>query len=103
MYLLYNNLHGRDLTARPQAVDGFTQFVMTTFERGGQMDLTLPEPRGKPPGSYLHVETRGRGPTPLLLISDLGVDGRKIYDSFVQRPAPPHAMDLLPPPSPRPT
>jgi pimeloyl-ACP methyl ester carboxylesterase len=95
MYLLYNNLHGRDLTARPQAVDGFTQFVMTTFERGGQMDLTLPEPRGKPAGSYLHVETRGRGPTPLLLISDLGVDGRKLYDSFVQRQGRVYRMDIV--------
>src|SRR5215472_11699835 len=32
LYLLYNKLHGRDLTARPQALDGFAQFVTATFE-----------------------------------------------------------------------
>ena len=83
--MLYNKLQGRDLSSRPQVLDGLTQFVTTTFEGGGRMDLTLPEPRGKPAGNYLHVETRGRGPTPLLLISDLGVDGRNLYDSFTQR------------------
>src|SRR5262245_47756441 len=95
MYLLYSKLHGRDLTARPQALDGLSQFVMTTFEGGGRMDLALPEPRGKPSGSYLHVETRGKGPTPLLLISDLGVDGRKLYASFVQRQADAYTMHIV--------
>jgi pimeloyl-ACP methyl ester carboxylesterase len=95
MYLLYGKLHGRDLTDRPQALDGFTQFVMTTFEGGGRMDLTLPEPRGKPAGKYLHVETRGRGRTPLLLISDLGVDGRKLYDSFARRQANSYTMHIV--------
>ena len=37
MYLLYGKLHGRDLASRPQALDGFTQFVMSTFEGGGRM------------------------------------------------------------------
>jgi pimeloyl-ACP methyl ester carboxylesterase len=95
MYLLYARLHGRDLTDRPQALDGFSQFVMTTFEGGGRMDLTLPEPRGKPAGKYLHVETRGRGRTPLLLISDLGVDGRKLYDSFARRQGNAYTMHIV--------
>ena len=68
MYLLYARLHGRDLSARPQALDGLTQYVMAIFEAGGRMDLTLPEPRGKPAGNYLHVETRGNGPATLLLM-----------------------------------
>lgn len=95
IYLLYGKLHGRDLTARPQALDGLTQFVMTIFEAGGRMDLKLPEPRGKPSGTYLHVETRGTGPTPLLLISDLGVDGRKLYDSFARRQGSAYTMHIV--------
>ena len=95
MYVLYAKLQGRDLTARPQVLDGFTQFVTTTFEGGGRMDLTLPEPRGKPSGSYLHVATRGHGPTPLLLISDLGVDGGKLYDSFARRQAGAYTMHIV--------
>ncbi|MEP6995519.1 MAG: DUF2911 domain-containing protein [Acidobacteriota bacterium] len=95
MYLLYAKLHGRDLTARPQALDGFSQFVMTTFDGGGRMDLRLAEPRGKPQGNYLHVETRGRGRTPLLLISDLGVDGRKLYDSFARRQGSAYTMHIV--------
>src|SRR6185295_19219532 len=95
MYLLYAKLHGRDLTARPQALDGLTQFVVTTFEGGGRMDLTLPEPRGKPAGNYLHVESRGTGPRSLLLISDLGVDGRKLYDSFARRQGGAYTMHIV--------
>src|SRR5262249_25645581 len=95
MYLLYNKLHGRDLAARPQALDGLSQFVVTTFEGGGRMDLALPEPRGTPAGNYLHVEARGTGPTPLLLISDVGVDGRKLYDSFAQRQGRAYTMHIV--------
>ena len=95
MYLLYGKLHGRDLTARPQTLDGFTQFVVTVFEGGGRMDLTLPEPRGKPAGNYLHVEIRGNGHTPLLLISDMGVDGTKLYESFARRQANAYTMHIV--------
>jgi len=95
MYVLYSKLHGRDLTSRPQALDGLSQFVMTTFEGGGRMDLALPEPRGKPAGKYLHIDTRGSGPTPLLMISDLGVDGRKLYESFAQRQAGTYTMHIV--------
>lgn len=95
MYLLYARLHGRDLTARPQALDGLAQFAVTAFEGGARMDLTLPEPRGKPAGNYLHVETRGHGPAPLLLISDLGVDGRKLYDSFAERQRSAYTMHIV--------
>ena len=95
MYLTYSKLQGRDLTARPQALDGLTQFVTTTFEGGGRMNLTLPERRGKFSGTYLHVETRGTGPIPLLLISDLGVDGRKLYESFVTRQSRAYTMHIV--------
>jgi pimeloyl-ACP methyl ester carboxylesterase len=95
MYLLYAKLQGRDLGDRPQTLDGFTQFVMATFEGGGRMQLTLPEPRGTPDGTYVHVETRGSGPTPLLLISDLGVDGRSLYDSFVRRQGSAYTMHIV--------
>jgi pimeloyl-ACP methyl ester carboxylesterase len=95
MYLLYSKLQGRDLTARPQALDGLTQFVMATVEGGGRMDLTLPELRGKRSGSYLHVDTRGTGPIPLLLIADLGVDGLKLYESFVTRQSRAYTMHIV--------
>jgi pimeloyl-ACP methyl ester carboxylesterase len=95
MYVLYNRLKGRDLTGRPQALDGLAGFAMTVFEGGGRMDLALPSPRGTPSGNYLHIETRGHGPTPLLLISDLGVDGPKLYDSFAQRQAGAYTMHIV--------
>jgi pimeloyl-ACP methyl ester carboxylesterase len=95
MYLLYNQLHGRDLSARPQALDGLTQFVTTIFDGGGRMDLTLPEPRGAMRDNYVHVETRGRGPTTMLLISDLGIDGRKLYESFAARHSATHTMHIV--------
>jgi len=95
MYLLYAKLQGRDLSARPQAFDGIAQFAMTIWEGGGRMDLSLPDPRGKPAGNYLHLENRGHGPTPLLLISDLGVDGRKLYDSFAQRQGSLYTMHIV--------
>lgn len=95
LYLHYSKLQGRDLTSRPQALDGLARFAATTFEGGGRMNLRLPEPRGKPVGNYLHVETRGHGPVPLLLISDLGVDGRKLYDSFVRRNEKTYMMHIV--------
>jgi pimeloyl-ACP methyl ester carboxylesterase len=95
LYLLWARLHGRDLTARPQALDGLAGFAAIVFEGGGRMDLALPEPRGKPAGSYLHVETRGSGQTPLLLISDAGVDGRKLYDSFAERQGRYYTMHIV--------
>jgi len=95
LYVLYARLHGRDVSARPQVLDGLAQFVVTTFDGGGRMDLALPTPRGVPAGNYLHVETRGRGATQLLLISDLGVDGNKLYDSFAQRQAGNYTMHIV--------
>ncbi len=41
------------------------------------------------------METRGKGPIPLLLISDLGVDGRKLYDSFASRQATAYTMHIV--------
>src|SRR5260370_27156477 len=90
MDLLYNRLHGRDLTARPQALDGFTQFVMTVFDGGGRMDLTLPEPRGRPAGHYVHPENPGPGATPPRLCSDLGRDGGPVFASVPKRQREPH-------------
>src|SRR5205814_3214113 len=88
-------LQGRDLTARSQALDGLSQFVTTIFEAGGRLDLALPEPRGKPSGNYLHIETQGNGPTPLLLISDLGIDGRQLYGSFLARQSSAYTMHVV--------
>src|SRR5262245_42964884 len=95
LYLLYSKLQGRDLTARPQALDALSQFVVANFDGGGRMDLSLPEPRGKPSGTYLHVVTRGTGRSPLLLISDLGVDGLKLYDSFIARQSRAYTMHVV--------
>jgi len=85
MYVLYYRLHGRKVADRGPALDFLSQTVTTAFERGARMNLSLPEPRGTPSGNYLHLETRGSGRVPLLLISDLGVDGRQLYASFSER------------------
>lgn len=95
MFLLYNRLQGRDLSSRPQAMDGLVQYAISVFEGGGTMDLSLPEPRGKPAGHYLHVESMGNGPAHLLLISDLGVDGRKLYGGFAARQKSAYTMDVV--------
>src|SRR6185295_817436 len=39
MQVVYARLHGRDLTATPQALDGLSQYVMTIFDGGGKMNL----------------------------------------------------------------
>lgn len=95
LYVTYYKLHGRDLTGREQALDAVTQSVTTAFEGGSRMDLALPSARGTPSGTYLHVETRGNGPVPLLLISDLGVDGRKLYESFAARQSSAYTMRIV--------
>jgi pimeloyl-ACP methyl ester carboxylesterase len=95
LLLLYSKLQGRDLGARPHVFDGLAAFTVGAFDGGARMHLALPEPRGTPSGRYLHVETRGTGPTPLLLISDLGVDGRKLYASFVERQNRAYTMHIV--------
>src|SRR5256714_2484137 len=85
LYIQFKKLQGVDYSGRPQAVAGLAQAAATLFQAGCQLDLRLPEPRGPVSGDYIHVETRGRGRVPLLLISDAGVDGRELYRSFVER------------------
>ncbi|HEX8652556.1 MAG TPA: alpha/beta hydrolase [Pyrinomonadaceae bacterium] len=85
LYIQFNKLQGLDYSGRQQSTAGLAQRAATSFQGGGRLDLRLPEPRGPISGDYIHVETRGRGPVPLLLISDAGVDGRELYRSFVER------------------
>ena len=99
MYLLYYKMHGRDLSARPQSLDSLAGYVTTLFEGGAQFRSRLPEPRGKPVGNYLRVEHLGQGPVPLLLISDLGVDGRSLYASFAKRQANAYTLSIVTLPS----
>lgn len=99
LFVLYARLQGRDVSGRPELLDGLTQFVMNTYEAGGRMTLNLPEPRGKPTGRYVHVERRGHGAKRLLLISDAGVDGRQLYDSFARRQDRDYTMDIVTLPS----
>jgi pimeloyl-ACP methyl ester carboxylesterase len=93
LFTLYARLQGQEVSAA--AMQGLAQFAATAFDGGARMDLRLPEPRGTPSGRYLHVETRGQGSTPLVLISDLGVDGRKLYQAFVQRNAARYRMSIV--------
>lgn len=93
LFTLYAKLHGQEVSAA--AMQGAAQFAATAYDGGGRMDLRLPTPRGKPSGDYLHVETRGTGPVTLLLISDLGVDGLKLYDSFARRNEKAYTMHIV--------
>jgi len=95
MYVLFAKLHGQDPSSRPGGMENLARFAATTVDAGGRLDLTLPEPRGVPSGHYLDVETRGNGPVPLVLISDVGVDGRKLYDSFARRNAGAYTMYIV--------
>jgi pimeloyl-ACP methyl ester carboxylesterase len=85
LYVQFKKLQGVDYSGRPQAVAGLAQRAAALFQSGGRLDLRLPEPRGPVSGDYIHVEKLGRGPLPLLLIADAGVDGRELYRSFVER------------------
>jgi pimeloyl-ACP methyl ester carboxylesterase len=95
LFVLYARLHGQDLSSRLGGMENLARFAAMTVGAGGSMDLALPEPRGVPKGEYLHVETRGNGPVPLLLIPDVGVDGRKLYDSFARRNAGAYTMYIV--------
>ncbi|HYY99271.1 MAG TPA: alpha/beta hydrolase [Pyrinomonadaceae bacterium] len=85
LYIEFKRLQGVDYSGRPQAVAGLAQAAAALFQGGARLDLALPEPRGPVSGDYIHVETRGRGPVPVLLISDAGVDGMELYRSFIAR------------------
>ncbi|HYG82667.1 MAG TPA: alpha/beta hydrolase, partial [Pyrinomonadaceae bacterium] len=85
LFVQYRRLHGADSGGRPPAGATLAQRAAALFESGGRLDLRLPEPRGPVSGEYIHVEASGRGPVPLLLIADAGVDGRELYRSFVER------------------
>ncbi|MDQ3744015.1 MAG: alpha/beta hydrolase [Acidobacteriota bacterium] len=85
LYVQFKKLQGVDYSGRPQAVAGLARAAATLFQAGARLDLRLPEPRGPVSGDYIHVEARGRGRVPLLLIADAGVDGRELYRSFVER------------------
>jgi pimeloyl-ACP methyl ester carboxylesterase len=95
LYVFFAKLKGRDVSDRPQTMEGLARWVAGIFDGGGRMDLTPPTPRGKPSGTYVHVGRRGDGPIPLLLISDFGVDGAKLYDSFAQRQEHAYTMHIV--------
>ncbi|HEY7214901.1 MAG TPA: DUF2911 domain-containing protein [Thermoanaerobaculia bacterium] len=95
MFTLYAKLHGQDPSSRPGGMEGLARFATTTLEAGGSMNLALPEPRGTPQGNYLHVETRGNGPVPMVLIPDFGVDGGKLYGPFAERNAGAYTMTIV--------
>ena len=79
----YSALQGGDTTATAASLDANARFAAMIFRGGGRMDLRLP-PRGAPGGTYLHIETHGNGDRPLMLISDVGVDGRELYGPVVR-------------------
>ena len=85
LYDEFNKLQGVDYSSRQQALLALARVAATTFQSGARLDLRLPEPRGAISGNYIHVETRGRGTEPMLLIADAGVDGRELYRSFIER------------------
>ncbi|MEW6127804.1 MAG: alpha/beta fold hydrolase [Acidobacteriota bacterium] len=95
LYLAYLKLTGFDLSSNPQRLTGLVQFAVSTFEKGGRMDLRLPERRGKIDGDYIQVETQGRGPTPVLLIADGGMDGVELYRSFIERNKTRYTMQVV--------
>src|SRR5436305_4813465 len=95
LYIRFKKLQGVDYSGRPQAVAGLAQRATVLFQSGCRLDLRLPEPRGAVSGDYIHVETRGRGRVPLLLISDAGVDGRELYRSFVDRNEDRYRMHII--------
>jgi pimeloyl-ACP methyl ester carboxylesterase len=85
LYIHFKKLQGIDYSGRPQVLDGLARTAATAFQGGAALDLRLPEPRGPIAGDYIHVDTQGRGPLRMLLISAGGVDGRELYRSFVER------------------
>jgi len=69
LFIQFYKLHGVDYSDRPQAMSGLVQFAVSSFRGNAQLDLRLPEPRGPVSGDYIHVEKKGRGPAPMMLIS----------------------------------
>lgn len=95
LYAQYWKMQGEDQIASPQSSDRLSQVAANFYQGGARLDLRLPEPRGPVSGNYLHVETRGRGPVQLLLISDAGIDGRELYQSFVERNKDRYTMHIV--------
>lgn len=94
MYLLFMKLRGRDMSNHPETLTPLAAFAANAFHNGARMDLTLP-PRALPAGNYLHTQTFGKGRRPLLLISDAGVDGRKLFATFIARNQAKYTMHVV--------
>ena len=95
LYVLYAKLHGFDSSENTQAFRAVAGRAASVFQSGARLDLSLPEPRGPIVKDYIHVVTRGTGPTEILLIAPPGSDARNVYRSMVDRYKDQHTLHLV--------
>ena len=84
MYGVLAEVRGRHIS-NLRAFDSLAAMAAGAIQNGARLDLKLPAPRGPIGDAQLDIQKYGSGSIPVILIADLGVDGRKMYGSFVER------------------
>ena len=84
MFAALSEIRGRPVT-NLHMFDGLASYAAGTIQNGARMNLSLPEPRGPIGDAKLDIQKFGNGPIPVVMIGDLGVDGRAMYRTFAER------------------
>jgi len=84
MYGVLAEVRGQPLS-NSRVINSLAGMAANTIQNGARMDLKLPARRGPIGDARLDIQKYGSGSIPVLMIADLGVDGRQMYRSFVER------------------
>lgn len=83
MYGVLAEVRGQPLSNR--VTSSLAGMAASAIQNGARMDLKVPARRGPIGEAQLGIQKYGSGSIPVLMIADLGVDGRQMYRSFVER------------------
>ncbi len=94
MYGVLAEVRGQPLS-NPRVINSLAGMAANAIQNGGRMDLELPVRRGPIGAAQLGIQKYGSGSIPVLMIADLGVDGRQMYRSFVERNGHKYSMVVI--------
>jgi pimeloyl-ACP methyl ester carboxylesterase len=95
MTALYRELwqfRGFDVEAEEAAINAAAATAAGMFNAGARFSLDTHAPPPGAPEGHVAIVKRGRGPVPILLVSDLGIPGEELYDGFMARNADRYTM-----------